>query len=241
METGLDQKKERVRNISKKENKEELVTSEGDMYNLPSPSSHLATNTIHIHERSVLQKMETGLDRRDLFSPLLQSVVSVSLLEEKSKICPKFFALLFIQNGWPNSAYVVSKVGVSALTRIQQRAFDADTSRPGIVVNAVHPGYVDTDMTSHKGPLTTEEDSVDLVQSATLLICQSEPKALTCPLQDLLVKTPAALESKVPCRVSSKRLVRSSKSISSLPSPGSLSSRGGKLSVGTEGSSGKTR
>ncbi|XP_046392165.1 carbonyl reductase [NADPH] 3-like [Ischnura elegans] len=62
--------------------------------------------------------------------------------------------------GWPNSAYVASKVGLSALTRIQQRGFDADSSRPGIVANHVHPGYVDTDMTSHKGSLTIEEGAV---------------------------------------------------------------------------------
>jgi len=60
------------------------------------------------------------------------------------------------QFGWPSSAYSVSKVGVSALTFIQQRAFDEDP-RTDIVINSVHPGYVDTDMTSHKGPLTIEQ------------------------------------------------------------------------------------
>jgi len=48
--------------------------------------------------------------------------------------------------GWPNSTYVVSKIGWSALSRVQQRVLAAD-SRPDIVVNHVHPGYVDTDMT----------------------------------------------------------------------------------------------
>ncbi|XP_066972665.1 carbonyl reductase [NADPH] 1-like [Macrobrachium rosenbergii] len=61
--------------------------------------------------------------------------------------------------GWPNSTYNVSKVAVSALTRVQQRAFDADP-RKDIVVNNCHPGYVDTDMTSHKGPLTIEQGAV---------------------------------------------------------------------------------
>lgn len=28
---------------------------------------------------------------------------------------------------------------------------------PGIKVNSCHPGYVATDMSSHKGPLTTEQ------------------------------------------------------------------------------------
>ena len=45
-----------------------------------------------------------------------------------------------VKNGWPNSAYRVSKVGVSALSRIQNHQLrDRDAS---IVVNHVHPGYV---------------------------------------------------------------------------------------------------
>lgn len=57
--------------------------------------------------------------------------------------------------GWPKNAYSVSKVGVAALARIQQRSFHAD-EREDLVVNAVHPGYVITDMTSHKGNVTPE-------------------------------------------------------------------------------------
>lgn len=72
------------------------------------------------------------------------------------------------QHGWPSSAYVVSKVGVSALTFAQQRAFDADPESNDIVVNCVHPGYVDTDMTSHKGPLTIEQGAEAPVYLALL-------------------------------------------------------------------------
>ncbi|XP_012348569.1 carbonyl reductase [NADPH] 1-like [Apis florea] len=61
-----------------------------------------------------------------------------------------------LEKGWANSAYVVSKVGVSALARVHQRIFNSD-SRQGLVVNAVHPGYVDTDMTSHRGTLTPDQ------------------------------------------------------------------------------------
>ncbi|CAG0899921.1 unnamed protein product [Darwinula stevensoni] len=77
--------------------------------------------------------------------------------------------------GWPNSCYGVSKVGVSALTRIQQKEFDRD-SRPDIIVNHVHPGYVDTDMTSHKGPLTIEQGAVSSVYAALLPPNVEEPK-----------------------------------------------------------------
>ncbi|XP_023215206.1 carbonyl reductase [NADPH] 1-like [Centruroides sculpturatus] len=60
------------------------------------------------------------------------------------------------ENGWGNSAYCVSKVGLSALSFIYQRQFDKD-ARPDLVINPVHPGYVDTDMSSHKGPLTPDQ------------------------------------------------------------------------------------
>ena len=60
-------------------------------------------------------------------------------------------------DGWPdvyyplnNSTYIVSKVGLSALTRIQQREMATDP-RPDIAINHVHPGLVDTDMTGHAG------------------------------------------------------------------------------------------
>ncbi|XP_015428855.1 PREDICTED: carbonyl reductase [NADPH] 1-like [Dufourea novaeangliae] len=61
-----------------------------------------------------------------------------------------------LKDGWANSTYVVSKVGVSALTRIHQTIFNSDP-REDLVVNAVHPGYVDTNMTSHKGTLTPDQ------------------------------------------------------------------------------------
>ncbi|VVC41123.1 Short-chain dehydrogenase/reductase, conserved site,NAD(P)-binding domain,Short-chain [Cinara cedri] len=76
------------------------------------------------------------------------------------------------QSGWPSSAYVVSKVAVSALTIIQQKEFDVDPRRKDIVVNSVHPGYVDTDMTSHMVgmgiPLSIDQGAEALVYLALL-------------------------------------------------------------------------
>ena len=37
-----------------------------------------------------------------------------------------------------------------------------------LVVNHVHPGWVDTDMTSHKGPLTPEEGARSSIFAALL-------------------------------------------------------------------------
>lgn len=55
-----------------------------------------------------------------------------------------------------SSAYEVSKIGVCALTRIQQRHFDRDP-RPDLIVNSVHPGFVDTDMVKHIGGVPIEQ------------------------------------------------------------------------------------
>jgi len=68
-----------------------------------------------------------------------------------------------VEAGWPKSAYNVSKVGVSALTRIQQRSVNGN-----ILINHVHPGFVDTDMTTHKGHLTVTQGAAPIVWAATL-------------------------------------------------------------------------
>ncbi|XP_050053008.1 carbonyl reductase [NADPH] 1-like [Aphis gossypii] len=91
--------------------------------------------------------------KRKLSSPQL-TVDELDALVRQFVDCAK--AGDHAQAGWPTSAYTVSKVAVSALTSVQQRAFDADP-RADIVVNSVHPGHVDTDMTDHKGPLTIEQ------------------------------------------------------------------------------------
>ncbi|KAA0203609.1 hypothetical protein HAZT_HAZT008226 [Hyalella azteca] len=67
-----------------------------------------------------------------------------------------------VQLGWRDvqyAPYVASKVGVSALTRIQQRMLDQDP-REDIVVNHCHPGYVKTDSTGNKGVFTAERGAV---------------------------------------------------------------------------------
>lgn len=52
---------------------------------------------------------------------------------------------------------MVSKVGLSAASIIQQKIFDSESPNRNIAVNYVHPGYVATDMTEHKGVLTPED------------------------------------------------------------------------------------
>ena len=48
------------------------------------------------------------------------------------------------------------------------RDINKDSTRSDIAINHVHPGYVDTDMTSHKGHLTIEEGARSSLFAATL-------------------------------------------------------------------------
>lgn len=60
------------------------------------------------------------------------------------------------QKGWCESAYGCSKIGVTLMTFAHQKEFSND-SRADIIVNACCPGYVDTDMSSHKGTKTIDQ------------------------------------------------------------------------------------
>lgn len=59
------------------------------------------------------------------------------------------------EKGFAQTAYGMSKVGVTLMTQIQQREFDkADQN---ILINSCCPGYVATDMSSYKGPLHVDD------------------------------------------------------------------------------------
>lgn len=119
--------------------------------NLSSSAGHLS----NVHGDELKQKLSSSQLTVDALNALVRQFLESSKTGDHEKY------------GWPSRAYSVSKVAVSALTIIQQKAFDADT-RKDIVVNSVHPGYVDTDMTSHKGPLTIEQGAEAPVYLALL-------------------------------------------------------------------------
>ncbi|KAK1352838.1 putative salutaridine reductase [Heracleum sosnowskyi] len=81
-----------------------------------------------------------------------------SLTEEKIDEILEWFLKDFKENnlkanGWPLvlSAYKISKAAINAYTRLLARKY------PDILINCVHPGYCQTDITSETGPLTPEE------------------------------------------------------------------------------------
>ncbi|ELU15453.1 hypothetical protein CAPTEDRAFT_176382 [Capitella teleta] len=75
------------------------------------------------------------------------------------------------QKGYTSSSYGNSKVGISLLTPILQAAV-AD----GVLVNACCPGYVDTDMSSHKGHKTIDQGADTPLYLALLPPNSQQPK-----------------------------------------------------------------
>ena len=67
------------------------------------------------------------------------------------------------REGWPSSAYSVSKVGLNALTR----AMANELAPQGVRVNSVCPGWVRTDMGGEHAPRSVEEGADTIVWAAT--------------------------------------------------------------------------
>ncbi|KAG9146301.1 hypothetical protein Leryth_008006 [Lithospermum erythrorhizon] len=68
------------------------------------------------------------------------------------------------ENGWQKMlpAYSISKVSLNAYTRILAKKY------PNMLINCVHPGYVNTDANWHTGTLTLEEGAQGPVMVALL-------------------------------------------------------------------------
>ncbi|KAM5125026.1 carbonyl reductase [NADPH] 3-like [Callospermophilus lateralis] len=80
------------------------------------------------------------------------------------------------REGWPNSAYGVSKLGVTVLSRILARRLDEKRKADRILLNACCPGWVKTDMAGDQGSRTVEEGAETPVYLALLPPDATEPQ-----------------------------------------------------------------
>ena len=127
-----------------------------------------------------------GMLRRISSSDLRQRISSPSLTVKDIKDLAEEYIIdvengVAVSKGWTAGippyyypSYIVSKVLLSALTWAQHRQLLQD-DRKDIVINAVHPGYVDTDMTEHKGILTPEQGAQAAV-SCCLIPPNGQPR-----------------------------------------------------------------
>ncbi|XP_057621197.1 carbonyl reductase [NADPH] 1-like [Chionomys nivalis] len=72
------------------------------------------------------------------------------------------------KEGWPNSAYGVSKIGVTVLSRIHARKLSEQRKGDKILLNACCPGWVRTDMTGPNATKSPEEGAETPVYLALL-------------------------------------------------------------------------
>lgn len=104
-------------------------------------------------------------------SPWQSKFTSPSLTEEELVGLMKTYVSSVEQgkekaDGWPrDSPYCMSKLAEIALTKVQAKHF---AGLGGVLVNCCCPGYVDTDMSSHKGHLTPDQGAETPVYLALL-------------------------------------------------------------------------
>jgi len=89
------------------------------------------------------------------------------------------------ENGWPNTCYGMSKLGVIAMTRVFARTL------PTMSFTCCCPGYCDTDMTSHKGPRPPEHGA----RTPAMLALLPDKEALLASGKFFLDESPVAWES----------------------------------------------
>lgn len=77
--------------------------------------------------------------------------------------------------GWPNTAYGTTKIGVTVLSRIQAHILTKTRAADGILLNACCPGWVRTDMAGSKAPKSPEEGAQTPTYLALLPVGAKEP------------------------------------------------------------------
>uniref|UniRef100_A0A2K6G4S8 Carbonyl reductase (NADPH) n=1 Tax=Propithecus coquereli TaxID=379532 RepID=A0A2K6G4S8_PROCO len=72
------------------------------------------------------------------------------------------------KEGWPNTAYGVTKTGITVLSRIQARKLSEQRKGDKVLLNACCPGWVRTDMAGPKATKSSEEGAETPVYLALL-------------------------------------------------------------------------
>ncbi|XP_063835101.1 carbonyl reductase [NADPH] 3-like [Ostrinia nubilalis] len=114
-----------------------LIKNGGKILNISSSSGHLSRIPSEVLRQKFISEELSLPQLKELMNGYVESVKEGREIED----------------GWGDSPYVISKIGVNAYTFMLSRQL-ADK---GITVNCMHPGYVISDMTRGAGSVTPEQ------------------------------------------------------------------------------------
>jgi len=129
-----------------------LINSHGRIVNMASLAGKFAYDKMSAEVRGRFQGIKTEQDVKQLMAEFVESAGTGD----------------YTIKGWPDNAYWTSKMGVIALSRVQAADLLMDETKEDVILTCCSPGYVDTDLSSHKGPLTIDEGAVTPVYCALL-------------------------------------------------------------------------
>ncbi|NXU61174.1 CBR1 reductase, partial [Horornis vulcanius] len=103
-----------------------------------------------------------------LMKPYGKSSARQPLVQLMTKFVEDTKKSIHEKEGWPNTAYGVSKIGVTVLSRIHARLLNEQRKGEHILLNACCPGWVRTDMAGPKATKSPEEGAETPVYLALL-------------------------------------------------------------------------
>ncbi|CAJ1066794.1 carbonyl reductase 1 [Notolabrus celidotus] [Xyrichtys novacula] len=137
-----------------------IIKAGGRVVNVSSFVSVLALNKC---SPALQQRFRSEDITEEELSALMQRFVEEAKAGEHKK------------GGWPDTAYGISKTGLTTLSMILARRLSKERPNDGILLNACCPGWVRTDMAGPKATKSPEEGAVTPVYLALLPPGATEP------------------------------------------------------------------
>ncbi|XP_076025477.1 carbonyl reductase [NADPH] 1 [Genypterus blacodes] len=130
-----------------------LIKAGGRVVNV---SSFVGSRTLNMCSPALQERFRSEDITEEELAGLMQQFVELTKKDEHKK------------GGWPETAYGVSKTGLTTLSMILARRLSKERPHDEILLNACCPGWVRTDMAGPKAPKSPEEGAETPVYLALL-------------------------------------------------------------------------